>query len=450
MTKYHTRTLKLKLKVVSSSAEEKTEIWQRLYSIQNDAWRAANWIASGQFMNDQLVRRVYARKQIDPKDKEAVNKVEDDFKQFFGTKRQATTEKDVKAKFPNLPPCITNPLNQVVVSSYNKEKSDLLMGNRSLRTYRKTMPFTITKASLKLHQTEDGHLIDWTLGRKDSIKFSIYYGRDKANFRLVVKRILEGENDYSASQIQINSRDIFLLLVIKEPDKDIVLNPELTVGVDLGIAVPAYVALSTGGPQRMAIGDAADFIKVRTQMQSRRRRLQRNLVSVKGGKGRSKKTKTLDNLSKKERNFAHQYNHMISKRVIDFALRYSAGNINIELLEGFSKDEPNGFVLRNWSYFELQTMLADKAKRVGIEIKKIDPYHTSQTCSACGHYEEGQRDGRNFKCKNPECCNNMHSDHNAAVNIAKSDKFIKKREQSEYYKRSKENKKLTAGLTAEG
>jgi hypothetical protein len=45
-----------RLRVLADSAEEQTAIWKRLYGIQNDAWRAANWIASGQFLNDQLVR----------------------------------------------------------------------------------------------------------------------------------------------------------------------------------------------------------------------------------------------------------------------------------------------------------------------------------------------------------------------------------------------------------
>jgi putative transposase len=452
MEKFHTRTIKLKLKVIANTPEEKTEIWKRLYSIQGGAWRAANWIATGQMLNDQLVRRIYARRKIDPKNKEMVDQVEEEFKQFFGTKRQATTERDIKEQFPMLPPCVTNPLNQVVVSSYSKEKSDMLMGNRSLRTYRNTMPFTFTKACMNFVATENGHIFEWTLGRGDLIRFDIFYGRDKANFRLVVQRILDGVNDFSASQLQVKTKDLYLFLVVKEPDQEHLLNPELTVGVDLGVSVPAYVALSTGGPQRMAIGDAEDFLKLRTQMQSRRRRLQRNLQAVKGGKGRTKKLKALDQLKEKERNFVRQYNHMISKKVIDFALKHSAGKINIEMLEGYGEEEPDSFILRNWSYFELQTLIIDKANRSGISVNKIDPYHTSQICSVCGHFEEGQRDSRKFLCKNPGCGNDMNADHNAAINIAKSEKFVTKKEQCQFHKnKSKTEQKLTtAGLTAEG
>jgi hypothetical protein len=97
-------------------------------------------------MNDQMMRRVYARFKIDTKDKEARSQAEENFFfNFFGSQRQATTEKDIKAAFPELPPCVTNPLNRVVYQSYNKEKGDMHLGNRSLRTYRKGMPIQTKK-----------------------------------------------------------------------------------------------------------------------------------------------------------------------------------------------------------------------------------------------------------------------------------------------------------------
>ena len=58
----------------------------------------------------------------------------------------------------------------------------------------------------------------------------------------------------------------------------------------------------------------------------------------------------------------------------------------------------------------------------------IDPYHTSQICSCCGHWEEGQRINQStFICKNPECKNfgvKINADFNASRNIALSTNFI--------------------------
>lgn len=263
MSEFHTRTIKLKLIVTN---EDKKAAWKRIRQIMDDSWKAANWIASGQYLNDQLMRRVYARRKIDPKDNlEAVQKVEEEFQKFFGTKRQATTERDIKDVWPNLPPCVTNPMNQVVVASYNSEKQDMLRGARSLRTYREGMPVTTTKISITLSPGENGgHTITWRLGRTEQIVFAVYYGRDKANNRLTVQRIIDKENDYSAPQIQLKDRDLFLLLPVKEPRREYDLDPDLSVGVDLGLAVPAYVALSNG-PSRRAIGSREDFLRVRMQ-----------------------------------------------------------------------------------------------------------------------------------------------------------------------------------------
>jgi hypothetical protein len=216
-------------------------------------------------------------KKIDPKDMDSVNKIGGEIfgrDGFFGTKRQATTERDIKQKFPDLPPYVTNPLNQIVFASYKAEKSDLLMGNRALRTYRKNMPVVTTKISVAIEPEDDKHFIIWKLGRSERIRFEVYYGRDKANNRLTVQRILEGINDYSAPQFQKRKNGFFLLLPVKEPAVDRKLNFDISVGVDLGVAVPAYVAVSKG-PQRRAIGSEDLFLKTRTQMQSRRRRLQR-------------------------------------------------------------------------------------------------------------------------------------------------------------------------------
>ena len=323
MAKFHIRTIKLKLYVVD---EDKVTSWKRIRQISNDAWKAANWIASGQFLNDQLMRRLYARRKIDAKeDKQAVENAEQEFKKVFGTMRQATTERDIKEAFPDLPSCVTNFLNRVVFQSYKKEKLEMLSGNRSLRTYRRGMPVPTTRAAVEFYADEnEKHNLRWKLGRKEAINFGIIYGRDRANHRLTISRILDSELAYSAPQIQLKNKDLFLLLPVKDPQQDVELNPKLSLGVDLGIKFPAYMALSEG-PQRRPIGDINDFLKVRTQMQSRRRRLQRSLKYTRGGRGRNKKLHTLKSLEQKERNFVRQYNHYVSKEIVDFALRHMTG-----------------------------------------------------------------------------------------------------------------------------
>ncbi|MBR5334436.1 MAG: transposase, partial [Alistipes sp.] len=172
--------------------------------------------------------------------------------------------------------------------------------------------------------------------------------------------------------------------------------------------------------------------------------LQRNLRhTTNGGHGRKQKLQALERLEGKERNWVHLQNHIYSKSIIEFALNNGAGVIQMERLTNFGRtkndevDEKFQFILRYWSFFELQTMIEYKAQAAGIEIRYINPYHTSQTCSFCGHYEKGQRiDQATFICENPECTKGkgkeskdgtykgINADWNAARNIALSTEII--------------------------
>ena len=170
---------------------------------------------------------------------------------------------------------------------------------------------------------------------------------------------------------------------------------------------------------REFIGSKDDFLRVRTRIQNQKRRLQKGLKFTNGGHGRKKKLKPLKKFEDYEKNFVHTYSHMVSKHVADFAVKHNAKYINIEDLEGYRASD---FILRNWSYYKLEQYITYKARIYGIEVRKVNPYHTSQNCSCCGHWEQGQRiDQSHFKCKS--CGAELNADFNAAKNIAKSKDF---------------------------
>ena len=111
---------------------------------------------------------------------------------------------------------------------------------------------------------------------------------------------------------------------------------------------------------------------------------------------------------------------MISKRVVEYALKNHAKYINIEDLSGYSADD---FVLRNWSYYQLQEYITYKADKEGIVVRKVKSYYTSQRCSKCGNIEEGQRTTQaKFKCI--KCGYEENADFNASRNIELSEDFI--------------------------
>ena len=223
---------------------------------------------------------------------------------------------------------------------------------------------------------------------------------------------------------------MFLLLVVNIPQEHVEMNKNIVVGVDLGVNVPAYVATNIT-EERKAIGSREHFLNARTAFQRRYKSLQK-LKATAGGKGRGKKLEPLERLRKAERNWVHTQNHLFSREVVNFAVQTRAATIHMEDLSDFGKDndgnadEKKEFVLRNWSYYELQNMITYKAAKYGIKVEKVRPAYTSQTCSWCG--QRGFRKSVTFICENPECkkCGEKeNADYNAARNIANSIDIIK-------------------------
>lgn len=362
---------------------------------------------------------------------------------------QNSTYKVVSNEFLDvIPSDILTCLNQNVSSTYKCYSKEVEFGNRTIPNFKRgiPVPFSIkVLKSLMLKKRGDGSIFVYF---PKGLEWDLSFGRDRSNNREIVERILSGQYDAGNSALQeAKNGKIFLLLVVKIPKQSNAPDPNRVVGIDLGINIPLYAALNDNEYGGMSIGSREQFLKMRMRMVAQKRELQRNLRhSTNGGRGRSHKLQALERLEGKERNWVHLQNHIFSKNIIEFAVKNNAGVIQMERLTGFGHDRNDEvddgfkFILRYWSFFELQSMIEYKAEAAGIEVRYIDPYHTSQTCSFCGHYEKGQRiDQATFICKNPECekgkgkkrsdgtYTGINADWNAARNIALSDKFVDKK-----------------------
>ena len=67
------------------------------------------------------------------------------------------------------------------------------------------------------------------------------------------------------------------------------------------------------------------------------------------------------------------------------------------------------------TFYQLQQYIQYKARLSGIKVEYIDPKYTSQRCSKCGQIKKSNRNGNLYTCR---CGNQIHSDLNAARNIA--------------------------------
>ena len=465
-------TRKIELKIVRLTDEEYDQQWKYLYQINNTIYQAANRISTHCLFNDEYEMRLKLHmprykeiekelKKLDSDKKTSDKEIRDRLlnerkeldedvknkkKDFLQCSKQNSTYQLVSKEFKQyIPSDILANLNQKIQENYNNNQKKIESGERALSTYKKGMeiPFSIRENKrLKLFIKEEGIYLKWF----KEILFRLEFGKDASNNRCIVERLIESDRqqknkgeDYVANNSSIKlvkygkSTRIFLLLSIDIPAKKQVLDKDVVLGVDLGIKCPLYLAINKNDNFKMQIGDIEHFHNQRTMFQKRFKSLQK-LMCTQGGHGRKKKLEPLEKLKEKERNWVHTQNHVYSREVIKQALKHNAGTIHMESLkdfgkgkEGYVKDEYK-YLLRYWSYYELQSMIEYKAKLEGIEVKYIDPAYTSQTCSYCG--ERGERKKQEeFVCTNPQCKRRgekINADFNAARNIAMSKKIVER------------------------
>ena len=312
-------------------------------------------------------------------------------------------------------------------------KNGLARGERNLTSYRRTYPLITRGRDLKFRYEDNDIVIKWV----NKIEFTVITGSNNMKENTIelkhtLHKIINNEYKIKESSLMFDkNNNLILNLTFDIPDKEAhEIVPGRTLGVDLGIATPAYVCLSDNTYIRSGFGSANDFFRIRQQMKSRRRSLYKSLSLVKGGKGRKKKLQAINSLRDKERNFAKTYNHQLSYKIVKFAKDNKCEFINLEYL---TKDGFENRILSSWSYYELQKMIEYKAEREGIKVRYVDPAYTSQTCSKCGHVDKENRPTQaKFKCVN--CGLELNADHNASINIARSDNFVNKK------KKKKEDK----------
>ena len=116
--------------------------------------------------------------------------------------------------------------------------------------------------------------------------------------------------------------------------------------------------------------------------------------------------------------FRDTANHKYSRALIEYAVKKNCGIIQMENLTGIS-DNTDCF-LKDWSYYDLQTKIENKAKEMGIKVVYIKAQYTSQRCSRCGYIDVNNRIRQAlFKCQN--CGYETNADYNASQNIGMYD-----------------------------
>jgi putative transposase len=198
----------------------------------------------------------------------------------------------------------------------------------------------------------------------------------------------------------------FYLLATCEVESPEQFEAEEALGVDLGI-----VNIATDGDGEVYSG--AQVNNLRRRHAKLRAKLQQ--------KGTKSAKRLLRKRRRKERRFAQNVNHVMSKRIVEKA-EGTGRAIGLEDLAGIRERTTVRKSQRrqhhSWSFHDLRQKIAYKAALAGVPVILVDPKNTSRTCPICGCVDKRNRSTQSkFSCI--RCGFSGHADTIAAVNIGR-------------------------------
>lgn len=344
-------------------------------------------------------------------------------------------------------------MQQKELGAYTKSEFDLLIGKKSLRSFRSDQPIELSNQSIYLFKENDEYCLSLGLlstegkksfGFKKNFLISVIICAKDKSQKVILDRCLSGEYKVSGSQIiRKKNKWIFNLCYGFEAHKS-ELDPENILGVDLGITAPVYMATNYDNYWRESIRDNSIINqKIRLAKKLSIAKSQRKCVGDGScGHGHSARMKVYNKYASKAYNLQQTKNHIWSRFVVDQAIKKNCGTIQMENLSGFTESQESTY-LKNWSYYDLQQKIKYKAEEKGISVVFIDPKQTSQRCSKCGciHRENRPKKPNQSVFCCIECGYETNADFNAAKNIAikNIDKII-----ADTVRQQKEKEKLKA------
>jgi putative transposase len=197
----------------------------------------------------------------------------------------------------------------------------------------------------------------------------------------------------------------WLHVVVSVPAPDVQPTAEL-VGVDLGLRRPAVTSANRFlGERRWKAIEGRTFHLKRALQQ----------------KGTRSAKRHLRRLRHKQARFRRETDHVLSKQIVQSV--EPGSTVVVENLTDIrkrvkaKKRTETKRRIHSWSFAQLRAFIEYKAEERGCTVIAVDPRHTSQQCSRCGHTARTNRRSRGrFVCR--VCGLELHADLNASRNIA--------------------------------
>ncbi len=355
-----TLTRKIQL-LIDVPVNEKNGMWEKLHRYQNRCFRAANLIVSHLYVQEMMKDFFYLTEEIQYKLADAGK----DEMGMFTRSKTNTTARLVFDRFKGeIPTDILGSLNNTIQSTFSKNKADYRQGLRSLRNFKKDIPIPLpVKCISKMRYDEGKKAFCFNMF---AIPVKTYLGRDFSDKRLIMERLLKEEIKLCTSQIQLKAGKIYWLTVFEFEKENHLLKPDIIAEASLSLEHPI---VAKANHVRISIGSKEEFLYRRLAIQASRKRIQTGIAYARSGKGTQRKRKALHKTENLERRYVSHRLHVYSRKLIDFCIRQQAGTLILKNQEdkiGIAKEQE--FVLRNWSYYELQTKIKYKAEKAGIEL----------------------------------------------------------------------------------
>ena len=241
--------------------------------------------------------------------------------------------------------------------------------------------------------------------------------KNRARFELDIgnyqRGILKGQEPKSATLVKRRNGDYYIHINLNHDAPDLI-DTENVLGVDLG---RTDIAHTSDGEN----WSGQQLNKVRNKYAWLRKVLQKK-ASLGTRSSRRRCRELLKRLSGKEKRFQRHINHEISRQLVNKAVASNRA-IALEDLTGIRertnqlpRTKQERRKSNNWSFYMLREFLTYKCILAGVPLMFVDPRYNSKTCYKCGHI--GNRSGKRFSCKNPECLNKCDPDRQGALNIA--------------------------------
>lgn len=242
--------------------------------------------------------------------------------------------------------------------------------------------------------------VDWESGIAN---LSTVNGRQKMTFCVPVYASYAVGLETATADLVFRKGKWYLHLVVKVPE---VASQDTgqAIGIDLGVTRPAVSSDNRFHGKRQ-------WKNVERRIFNLKRSLQSN--------GSRSAKRHLKRLAGRQMRFRRDCDHVLSKQILE---GLQAGTTvvleNLTELRNRAKAKRGRAKrrLHAWTFAQLRAFLTYKAQAKGVLVIAVDPRHSSQRCSWCGHIERANRKSQSaFKCK---CCGFQHNaDLNAAKNL---------------------------------